>query len=490
MPKKLLPPTLKWASLQRIVYDIDWFVDRHSHLDLAAELLLQIFNQLKCLDHMDKRHFGLVVTDRVTGLDMSSPYQNRSSQIYIDVVLELVEERRPKLLQLNLSDVLHLPVRFCHSVLPRLTSLQILNLRSTSCDDGALHIITNCCPLLKELDVSLNDQVTNGGVEILCQRKLIHLQLLDLMWTRVNEWGIRRLIQHLPYLLILRWRNTINVLARIYHDLDSIAERPCLALKQITADRTYLPHSIKGGVYLCLNAVQVIIDGPGLLQAEDLQQLKLLNSLTELYVVLGPSFSSSLRYGDAIDSVLARHGNSMQNLTLGRFEEVDIERIALHCRHLESMVFEQNLNYRWSDGAAKLQPLHSLRKLHIKVRDQDSVSRTRSMQLRDVAPWNLADVVASPQLRELKVTACLTLDDVIFACGGGVSPLLRTVELESCPNVSIDGLWHVLRRSECLSTLKIFRCGSISEMDVDSIRAQSVANCWDLHIDYYKDSDA
>lgn len=61
----------------------------------AAELLLQIFNQLKCLDHMDKRHFGLVVTDRVTGLDMSSPYQNRSSQIYIDVVLELVEERRP-----------------------------------------------------------------------------------------------------------------------------------------------------------------------------------------------------------------------------------------------------------------------------------------------------------------------------------------------------------------------------------------------------------
>ena len=54
-----------------------------------------------------------------------------------------------KLLQLNLSDVLHLPVRFCHSVLPRLTSLQILNLRSTSCDDGALHIITNCCPLLK-----------------------------------------------------------------------------------------------------------------------------------------------------------------------------------------------------------------------------------------------------------------------------------------------------------------------------------------------------
>ena len=82
------------------------------------------------------------------------------------------------------------------------------------------------------------------------------------MWTRVNEWGIRRLIQHLPYLLILRWRNTINVLARIYHDLDSIAERPCLALKQITADRTYLPHSIKGGVYLCLNAVQVDASRP------------------------------------------------------------------------------------------------------------------------------------------------------------------------------------------------------------------------------------
>ena len=110
----------------------------------------------------------------------------------------------------------------------------------------------------RELDVSLNDRVTNASVEFFCRAEWRHLQVVNVMHTRIDETGIQQLILHVPHLLELRWRNTVNVLARICHDRSSTSEVPRFALHRLMADRTYLPLSLQSAVFSCLNAVQVI----------------------------------------------------------------------------------------------------------------------------------------------------------------------------------------------------------------------------------------
>lgn len=93
---------------------------------------------------------------------------------------------------------------------------------------------------------------------------------------------------------------------------------------------------------------QVIIDGPSLLLAEELQALEHLHCLRELRVVLGSHTRSELLldFREGFDSILTKHGSTLQHLSIGRIRHVDLERIAQSCHQLTSLSLELNHSYR------------------------------------------------------------------------------------------------------------------------------------------------
>ena len=61
----------------------------------GADLLSRIFDQLKRLGQLDSRHFRLVITNRLTKLDLSNFYHNEWSCLYTDIVLRFVQLKQP-----------------------------------------------------------------------------------------------------------------------------------------------------------------------------------------------------------------------------------------------------------------------------------------------------------------------------------------------------------------------------------------------------------
>ena len=228
-----------------------------------------------------------------------------------------------------------------------------------------------------------------------------------------------------------------------------------------------------------------MMDDPCQLQSDDLRQLEHLRSLNELHILLSRSGRCLHFDNDGMERLLLRHGRTLQHLTLGRFEQVDVEHIGCHCRHLSSLVLEGNRSYRWTEERQLPVP-QSLTKVHITVRDQDP--HDGDVQPIDVPPWCLVALMSSPRLQQLKITACHTLDDAIFI-SSGASPRLHSLELESCPNFTAASLWNVLDRSDYLSCLKVYRCSSINDSNVIDIRTSITVHNWDLQLDYYRDED-
>lgn len=86
----------------------------------------------------------------------------------------------------------------------------------------------------------------------------MQLEHLDVMQTQVDERGIRSVVQRCPGLRSLKWRNTINVLGKIYRDLSGNRMKPpSFQLHQLISDSSYRLYSLQGAAQLCRQAVQV-----------------------------------------------------------------------------------------------------------------------------------------------------------------------------------------------------------------------------------------
>ena len=232
------------------------------------------------------------------------------------------------------------------------------------------------------------------------------------------------------------------------------------------------------------------IDGPAQLLATDLQALEHLHCLRELHVVLGrytnPEFHPEFR--PAFDSVLAKHGSNLRHLALGRVHNVDLHRIATHCRHLSSLLLELNHSYRIADDPhPPIRPealFPALVKLSVLVRDREP--NDVDQFIRDIPDNCLVELISSKEMRHLKITACQSIDDrILYNIGGGGD--WEKLELESCANISMDGLWFVIGRSTSLSILKIYRCRLIKQCDIVQLEQTIGQQQWDLSVDYYSD---
>jgi len=292
------------------------------------------------------------------------------------------------------------------------------------------------------------------------------------MQTRVDEQGVREVLEGCPALISLKWRNTINVLSQIYRTANPKTDVR-FRLQQLFADASYRLYSLPGAVCLCRDVVKVIIDCPSHLSAKDLRSLELLNSLSELNVV-----SDHLDFKEAFDGLLVRHGATLKHLTLGRIRNVDLGRIQRFCRRLSSLELRHNENYCGEPAFLKID---SLEKFILAVRDRKPGSDSD----RDVPASTLATLLSAGALKGVKITASLNVnDDNLSSLGGGP---LESLELESCPSFSMKGLLDVIHRSKELTALKVYRCVSISDDNLQDLSRMIDRVQWDLDLDYYHD---
>lgn len=491
MPKRRSPSTLVLTCLKEICSSIDWFASHHRQqfVCLTSDLVSRIFNRLKTRPDLTVEHFQLVVTDHVNCIDLSNPYQHDKWDSYIDSVLDIICVRKPNLIRINFSNVLRIPDIFWSHIIQSLTSLQIISLRSTNCSDQQVFTIVKHCRNLRELDLSLCERVTNWSISYLCEEaeEGLKLQHLDLMQTQVDERGIRSALQRCPGLRSLKWRNTINVLGQIYRDLSgnrSLTTPPSFSLHQLISDHSYRLCSLPGAVQLCRHAVQVIIDGPSLLLAKELQSLEHLVCLRELHVLLASNNSSEfqLNFREGFDLILLKHGPTLEHLSLGRIHNVNLQQIARYCRQLTSLSLESNHSYDHTESSTET--IQCLSKFHVIIRDRERVDVDDSV--RDVPGSCLSALISSKNMKQIKIRACQTLDDDILV-NALVGPNLETLELESCSNISMKSLWLVAERSERLSNLKVYRCQLVNYREIAELYAVINEQHCDLDVDYYSD---
>lgn len=209
-----------------------------------------------------------------------------------------------------------------------------------------------------------------------------------------------------------------------------------------------------------------------------------LHNLRELHVVLGSYCSPQLQldFRQGFDAILLKHGSSLRHLSLGRIRNVDLERITRYCRQLSSLSLE--LNHSYCSEAEMTNTIRSLAKLHVTIRDRESYDENESCY--DVPATCLAALISSPRIRQIKITACQTINDQILL--ENVSGLhLESLELESCSNISMQSLWSVIGRSKHLSSLKIYRCRLVNDRDIAELDSTIDDQHWDLDLDYYCD---
>lgn len=229
---------------------------------------------------------------------------------------------------------------------------------------------------------------------------------------------------------------------------------------------------------------QVTIDSPSLLMAEELQTLVHLHCLRELRVVLSSYTKTEilLDFREGFDLILKKHGSTLQHFSIGRIRNVDLGRIANYCQNLTSLSLELNHSYKYGEASNTIQ---SLFKLNVSVRDRESNDEDDSNH--DIPGPCLAALIASPNMRQIKITACKNLDDQILSeCVVGQD--LQTLELESCSKISMKCLWSVIDRSKCLSNLKVYRCQLVNGREITKLYRMIEEQHWDLDVDYYSDS--
>lgn len=226
--------------------------------------------------------------------------------------------------------------------------------------------------------------------------------------------------------------------------------------------------------------VQVTIDCASHLPAEDLRALDHLHLLRELHVVLERNANAGLYldFRDAFDGLLVKHGATLLQLSLGRIRDVDLHFISQTCPQLCSLTLERNRSY-----SSKCIPLSmKLVHFHLTVRDRESNDEAG----RNIPAVDLSAILSSSSLKHVKIAACQTIDDATLSV---ISPRLESLELESCPNVSMSSLWKVIEQP-CLTSLKIYRCRQITRRDIAELYQKMEQLNWDLVLDYYSDDDS
>lgn len=202
-------------------------------------------------------------------------------------------------------------------------------------------------------------------------------------------------------------------------------------------------------------------------------------------VVLGSYCSPELRldFREGFDAILLKHGPSLRHLSLGRIRNIDLERIARYCRQLTSLSLE--FNHSYCSETEMTNNIRSLAKLYVTIRDRESYDENESS--RDVPETCLTAFMSSPNIRQIKITACQSINDQVLL-ESLVGNNLESLELESCSNVSMQSLWSVISRSQRLTNLKVYRCRLVNSRDITELYSAIDDQQWDLDVDYYCDN--
>ena len=181
--------------------------------------------------------------------------------------------------------------------------------------------------------------------------------------------------------------------------------------------------------------------------------------------------NSLISFGKGIVPFLARFGHSLQDLELDFMDDVDISFIARTCPLLKRLVLTYCKKYVSSLPCLKI----SNHLESVTIRNGQNVGRDE-----------LAGLLLSPNLREIRITSCLALCDNVLlkAFRQHKFRYLERLTIKSCKGLSKSVFSSCfLSESNALNYIEIQKCPSLAVVaDRDEWLRRADFNNWDIEI--------
>lgn len=323
------------------------------------------------------------------------------------------------------------------------------------------------------------------------------LQHLSIICTGVTQKGVQMALRQLPHLQVLEIEHVIANLADMHRNE---LVRPKYALTRLVSRQDHdnspasLPYRIgdlRLAASLCPHITYLKLWHVIGVSDDDLLGLMVLERLRTLEIShwdWGRSPDECrITFDGGLLPLLKARGRSLQTLTLyDLLISVRVGSIVQYCPNLESLSFyscsysvvleEDGLD---SSSQGKRMPTDLVRMKHLK--------RFYLVSLSDYdipAKALLLILSSSPSLEFLSIERSNALDDHVLREAFLSHPFesLENLEFDDCNSVSKVGIDLFMNESNNLKTMKLTKCSSVLEADIEYWKERAKENGWDFDV--------
>ncbi len=340
------------------------------------------------------------------------------------------------------------------------------------------HLTLTGCPVtdwgLELLRVETSGAVGCGTIEY-----------LSICRTAVTIQGVKRFLRLTKTVRVLKWFDTVEALAQLAldDDLDRsfIHPIPLSELSCIQTERQpFIRNHFSLAVFMCdpqmLRNIQISCTHQ--ITDQDILSLRVLVNLTDLHVVCDSS--TSVTFPNGIAPLVAVVGKSLVNLSLSRFEAVNLPVLVRFCPTLTylSLTFNRYVRDEPIESRSNLE-MRSLLMFFFAARHEE---RRMDSFLTEA---QLAKILASPTLKKAIISSCPNLTDNVLRKAVDSTRFANLVYLQisNCPSVTKRGIDLLKNDENCISTLCVTDCPRIDlqSLQTDWDNASKEEN-WDIDL--------
>jgi hypothetical protein len=344
----------------------------------------------------------------------------------------------------------------------------------------------------RALDFGRCHKITDIGVKRLCDVATRNLGSgvdglglpkslfkLGSMGTLITSVGVQLILKHFHSLQV--WdMATVQNLTKIYKKvfLNQNLEIPKYSLicLEIAPYASYIPKALGFVVSLCPSVIKVEINSCKGLTDSDLLSLLSLKNLRNFIM----SGDGNVTFGGGVTPILKAFGNSsLEELSLSKLSDVNIQVITQLCPNLHSLDLIDNFSY----FTAKLDEEWVMTEPQV-LKQLEKLSIVGSGIPRE----HLILLLSSPLLVEITIKRCSTLNDDILQKVAGIQNFhnLEKLDVSSSHNVTEKGIDIFMNAQNPLKKILIIGSDEISKSNVECWERQAKKNNWQLLIVYHE----
>ncbi|KAG0714017.1 hypothetical protein GWK47_001705 [Chionoecetes opilio] len=399
------------------------------------------------------------------------------------LAVHLLTQRCRRLRRVNLSYLRNVGPGAMLRLATCLAEVTHLNLSMTQIIDQVLEVVGRCCPHLRELDVS-NTGITDSALIRLshdetskvpqCQK----LERVILAGCLLSPTGPAYLLHYLPRLYYIDYEYMFQVF-EILQDWgvtkDNMTQCDPYPLRVLTSSSEHIdPSSVDVAVTLCPLVLEVTLSN-AVIENELLYQTMRLEHLAHLRLTNCDGLS--LNFHEGVLPVLTLRGHGLISLLLANFTVVDLTAIGECCPRLQNLALSGVTIYE-----EILYPRDHLftTLVNLEVWTSVTTDSCNATILRQL-------LSRCPGLQNLLVRGADALSDKLLQELWQTNPMhqLSRLTLDSCHNVTIASIFHLLEEDNKLTLVRLWSCFLITRQDSLNLQHYVKAHNCDLYLEWY-----